>query len=240
MPPRVDIVVPVLNEEASIDEFYARVDRLGYASSLIVVDNASTDGTLARLARYPAVRVVRHATNEGYGASIRDGMAAGSAELVVVMDADLEYPPEAIPRLVEKLGDHAVVYGSRFLGQQPPMALARRLGNRLVTGLFNRLYGQETTDLYTGMKGLRRDALPLGELRRNGFDHAVEIAVLVARAGHRIRDVAVAYTPRQQGRSKMQHLPETVKLLSLLLWYRLRARPLTAAPGAPRRTSSGA
>jgi glycosyltransferase involved in cell wall biosynthesis len=219
MSPRVDIVVPVLNEEASIDEFCARVERLGYASSLIVVDNASTDGTLARLARHPSVRVIRHATNEGYGASIRDGLAAGTSELVVVIDADLEYPPEAIPCLVEALGDRAVVYGSRFLAERPPMPLVRRVGNQFVTRLFNRLFGQHTTDLYTGLKGFRRQALPLEALRRNGFDHAVELAVLIALAGHRIHDVAVPYIPRQHGRSKMRHVPETANLLGRLLWY---------------------
>lgn len=219
MPPRVDIVVPVLNEEASIDEFHARVERLGYGDSLIFVDNASTDGTLARLARYPSARVIRHARDEGYGASIRDGLAAGTAELAVLIDADLEYPPEAIPRIVEALGAHPVVYGSRFLGARPPMPFVRRMGNRLVTRLFNRLFAQQTTDLYTGLKGLRRDAVPLAALRRNGFEHAVEIAALIAVAGHRIHDVAVPYSPRQQGRSKMRHVRETAKLVGLLFWY---------------------
>jgi glycosyltransferase involved in cell wall biosynthesis len=219
MPSPVDIVVPVFNEEASIDEFVARVDRLGYASSLVVVDNASTDGTVARLARYPSVRLIRHARNEGYGASIRDGVAAGTSELVVVIDADLEYPPEAVPRLVAALGEHAVVYGSRFLAGRPPMPLARRVGNRAVTALFNLLFGQRTTDLYTGMKGFRRRALPLEALRRPGFDHALEIAVLIALAGHHIHDVAIPYHPRRQGRSKMRHVPETLKLLALLLRY---------------------
>src|SRR5438093_9856478 len=92
----LDIVVPIRNEVDSIDEFHARVERLGLADALIFVDNASTDGTLERLAVCPRVRVIRHATDEGWGASMRDGIAASDGELIVIIDADLEYPPEAI------------------------------------------------------------------------------------------------------------------------------------------------
>ncbi len=232
MPRPLDIVVPVLNEEASIDEFHDRMARLGYADALLFVDNASSDGTVARIERHGA-RVLRHARNEGYGASIRDGIAASDADLVVVIDADLEYPPEAVPAIVDALRTHAVVYGSRFRGPRPPdMPLLRRAGNRLVSGLFNVLYRQHTTDLYTGMKGLRRSVLPLGELRRSGFEHCVELAALITLARQRIHEVPVAYRPRQRGRSKMRHLPETAKLLAHLVRYWVRCivlrRPLPA------------
>jgi len=202
------IVVPVLNEEASIDEFHDRMLRLGYADALLFVDNASSDGTVAQIERRGA-RVLRHASNEGYGASIRDGIAASDAELIVVIDADLEYPPEAVPAIVDALQTYPVVYASRFLGPRPPdMPLLRRAGNRLVSGLFNALYRQRATDLYTGMKGLRRSALPLGQLRRAGFEHCVELAALITVSGLRIHDVPIEYRPRQRGRSKMRHLPE--------------------------------
>jgi glycosyltransferase involved in cell wall biosynthesis len=225
----VDIIVPVRNEEASIDELCARVARLGLADRLLFVDNGSTDRTVDRVRGHPEVRLIRHARDEGYGASIRDGIAGSDAEHIVVLDADLEYPPETIPTILAALERHAVVYGSRFLGPDPPaMPLARRLGNRIVSTLFNVLFGQRTTDLYTGMKGLRRSLLPLSSLRRSGFEHGVELAALVARSGHRIHEVPVAYRPRIRGRSKMRHLPEAVKLVSYLLLYRLR-RPRAGA-----------
>jgi glycosyltransferase involved in cell wall biosynthesis len=224
VPRPLDIVVPVLSEEASIDEFHARMARLGYADALLFVDNASTDGTVARIERHGA-RLLRHQRNEGYGASIRDGIAASDGELVVVIDADLEYPPEAVPAIVEALADHPVVYGSRFLAPSPPdMPLVRRVGNRAASWLFNLLYRQHTTDLQTGMKGLRRAALPLAELRLNGFEHTVELGAMITLAGHRIHDVPVEYRPRQRGRSKMRHLPEVAKLLAYLVRYRLRLR----------------
>jgi glycosyltransferase involved in cell wall biosynthesis len=218
----VDVVVPVCNEAENIDEFYARVAGVGLADALIVVDNASTDGTLERLARHPNVRVVRHATNEGYGASLRDGLVASTAERVVIIDADLEYPPEAIPALVAMLDESPVVYGSRFLGTAPPqMPLLRRAGNRLVSRLYNRLFGQQTTDLYTGMKGFRRGVLDFRVLRRTGFEHCVELAALLAVAGHQIAEIPIEYTPRNRGRSKMRHVPETLKLAACIVGYRL-------------------
>ncbi len=226
----VDIIVPVHNEEASIDEFYTRVSRLGYAGSLIFVDNASTDGTLERLARYP-VRVIRHASNLGYGASVRDGYAASNSDVVVIIDADLEYPPERIPALLAAVADDHVVYCSRFLGSAPPrMPVLRRLGNRLVSGLYNVLFGQRTTDFYTGMKAFRRDQLAIETLRKDGFEHGPELGALIYLSGHRIREIPVEYTPRRRGRSKMRHIPEFAKFVFYLLlyWWRcvVRGRPL--------------
>jgi glycosyltransferase involved in cell wall biosynthesis len=221
----IDIVVPVHNEVESVDEFYARCDRLGLADALIFVDNASTDGTLARLAAHPRLRVVRHDTNLGWGASVRDGIAATDGACIVIVDADLEYPPEAIPQLLAALQQTPAVYASRFLGMQPPdMPLARRLGNRLMTGFFNRLFGQRLTDFATGMKAVRRDAVPLERLRQNGWEHGAEIAALIALSGHRIGEIAVDYAPRQRGASKMRHLREAVKVVYFLLRYRLRGR----------------
>jgi glycosyltransferase involved in cell wall biosynthesis len=223
MPAGIDIVVPVYNEVGTIDEFYARVDRLGLADSLIFVDNASTDGTLERLAAYPRARVIHHAANEGWGASVRDGIAASDRASIVLIDADLEYPPEAIPRLLEALQHSPVVYCSRFRGSRPPaMPLLRRLGNSVMSAFYNLLFRQRVTDFATGMKGLRRGAVPLERLRQNGFEHGAEIAALIALCGQRIEEITVEYSPRQHGRSKMRHLREAAKVLMYLLAYRLR------------------
>ena len=208
----------------------ARMAPAGLRGALLFVDNASTDGTVARILGHGA-RLVRHTHNEGYGASIRDGIAATSGELIIVIDADLEYPPEAIPAIVDALATHPVVYASRFLGTTAPdMPAIRRLGRPGGDGPLRPALLQHTTDLQTGMKGLRRSALPLATLRRPGFEHTVELGAMIALAGHRIHDVPVEYAPRQLGRSKMRHVPEVAKLLSLLVGYWARCvvlgRPL--------------
>ena len=221
----LDIVVPVLNEVAYVADFCDRIEALGLGSALIFVDNGSTDGTLERLEQR-GVRLIRHATNLGYGASIRDGIAASEGERIVIIDADLEYPPEAIPSLLEALERSPAVYASRFLTGTLPMPRLRVVGNRLVTQLYNLLFRQELTDLYTGMKALRRSAFPLATLERTGFEHVVELAALIARTGCRIIDVPVAYTPRSRGASKMRHVPEMVKFLYLVVLYWSRQTPI--------------
>lgn len=222
----VAVVVPVLNERDSIADFYARVERIGYASALIFVDNASSDGTVELLQRLPGVRVIRHLHNLGYGASIRDGLAACKAAKVVIIDADLEYAPEAIPELVGALDRHAVVYGSRFLCARPPeIPVLRRLGNRIVSSIFNLLFRQSTTDFYTGVKALRREAIERLSLSQDGFEHVVEMGVQLSRAGFRICEIPVVYTPRARGVSKMRHFPELVKYVWFIGRYRLGLDP---------------
>lgn len=232
---RLDIVVPVLNEEQCIEEFYARVRALGLSDALIFVDNASNDRTVELIEQLPDVRLVRHTRNEGYGASILDGIAASDGERIVIIDVDMEYPPEALPALLEALEHNPCVYASRFLTSAPAgMPLLRRIGNRIVTGLFNLLFDQSTTDLYTGMKALRRDAFALEALRRRGFEHVIELSVLVAQAGRQIHDVPIVYTPRSRGVSKMRHVPEALKFVAFTVWYWLRpTRPTTVDTPRP-------
>ncbi|MBI4514997.1 MAG: glycosyltransferase family 2 protein [Deltaproteobacteria bacterium] len=219
----LDIIVPVFNEEACVEEFYARIAGLGLAEALIFVDNASTDRTVELLGRCPGIRLIRHARNEGYGASIRDGIAASNADRLIIIDADLEYPPEAIPDLLAALERHAVVYTSRFLGERPPdMPRFRRAGNRVISGVFNWLFHQRTSDFYTGMKGLRREALAGLALTQNGFEHVIELGVQLAHSGYTIAELPVTYTPRARGVSKMRHIPETLKYIWYIAVYWLR------------------
>jgi glycosyltransferase involved in cell wall biosynthesis len=240
----VAIIVPVFNEESSIAPFYERVDRLGFADSLIFIDNASTDGTLARLEALPKGKLIRHERNRGYGASVRSGFAAADAELLIVMDVDLEFPPEVIPELIDGLEQHRVIYCSRFLAGTPRMSLVRRLGNRLVSQLFDLLFRQRTTDLCTGVKALRADAFPLRQLRFDGFEAAIEIAVMFALAGARIHDVPITYQPRARDRSKMRHVPEALKFVRHIVGFWIRCvvlgRPLHPAPARSLESSGEA
>jgi hypothetical protein len=95
------------------------------------------------------------------------------------------------------------------------------MGNRGLTALFNLLYGQRLTDLYSGMKALRRPAFRGLSFKRSGFDHVVELAAKVARRGILIGEVPVEYTPRQTGRSKMKHVPELLKAVYGLMVFRV-------------------
>jgi glycosyltransferase involved in cell wall biosynthesis len=213
----VDIVVPILNEASCVDELIDRLERACPGSRLIFVDNGSRDGTLEKLAARSA-EVIRHARNEGYGKSLRDGIEAGRRPVVLTIDADLEYPPETARRLLEALETCPVAYGSRFIPKPPFMSLTRRLGNQALTWLFNRVCDQRITDLYTGIKAFRRDAIGGRGFHESGFAFVVEFAIRASQVC-RIADVPVDYCPRVKGRSKMRHLVEGFRAAAALWKY---------------------
>lgn len=216
----IDVVVPVFNEEAVLEEFYRRLSAVPLPLHVIFVDNASTDNSLALIKSFPGASVIEHSRNLGYGASLRDGILAATADRVVIIDADCEYPPEAIPAMVERLDHCQVVYASRFLArQQTRMPWLKVYGNKMLTLLFNRLFRQRLTDLYTGAKAFRRAVVAELPMEQDGFEHVLEMAARLARAGVVIEEIHVTFQPRSTGVSKMSHLQETLKYFYFLMVY---------------------
>jgi len=218
--PRIDVIVPVLNEGAVLEQFYQRIRAVPLDINLIFIDNASTDSTLSILESFKDITVIRHDCNEGYGASICDGILNSSEDVIVIIDADCEYPPESLPEMVHRLEDVDVVYASRFLkAVYYNVPFFKMLGNKIISSLFNLLFHQNLTDLYTGCKTLKRSALKGISLERKGFEHVVELSIKLAKKGVAIADVHVDFSPRQTGRSKMKHLQETSKCIYLIFYY---------------------
>jgi glycosyltransferase involved in cell wall biosynthesis len=226
-----DIVIPVYNEAETVGALLDRLRVCCPDALLVVVDNGSTDGTLALLEARADIRLLRHDHNLGYGRSILDGIAASDGARIVVIDADLEYQPEDVPAVLRALDTSAAVYGSRFLGARggsPAVPLLRVLGNRLVTGVFNLLFRQRLTDLYTGLRGVRRSAVEFGALTSPGFEMVLELSARLAQSGVQIAEVPVQYVPRSRGRSKMRHVREFLKFAYRIVVLRLTPPPRTA------------
>jgi len=217
----LDIIVPVFNEEDGLHEFYKRITALDLECHLIFIDNASTDRSLEILESFEDVTIIRHESNEGYGASLRDGIRAASADKIVIIDADCEYPPEAVPLIAQELERHDAVYASRFLDDRnrEGMGYAKMLGNKIISKAFNLLFRQNVTDLYTGSKGFRRQIVCDLPMERDGFEHVLEVAARLSRQGVVIHEIPVDFRSRQTGTSKMSHLAETLKYLCFLLLY---------------------
>lgn len=217
-----DVVVPVLNERETLPLFLDRIEAMPLALNLIFIDNGSTDGTMEFLRARPGITFISHGKNLGYGRSLIDGLLCSTSEKVIIIDADCEYPPEAIPLLLDRLATASVVYGSRFLSGGPvDMSPSRKWGNKILTIFFNLLYRQGLTDLYTGMKALRRETFQGLSFTRSGFEHVVELAAGLALQGHHIVEIPIPYTARQTGRSEMRHLKEGIKALMVMISYRL-------------------
>lgn len=223
--PAFDLIIPVFNEAENLPAFFSRWEKLGLKANVIFVDNGSTDGSLELLRQYSGARVIEHKSNEGYGASIIDGIRAGNHDRMVIIDADGEYPPECIPDLLDALEIHDIVYASRFLaGGAAVMPWLKARGNQVISEAFNHLFQQQVTDLYTGCKALRRSCLDQVVLEQPGFEHVLELSAKLAARQFRIHEIPVVFTPRRAGKSKMRHGIETAKFFYWLLQYAHRMR----------------
>jgi glycosyltransferase involved in cell wall biosynthesis len=200
--PTLSLVVPVYDERATIREILRRVRAVPVDKEIVVVDDGSTDGTREALAEEDGrdgVRVVLHDRNRGKGAALRTGFARARGRIVVVQDADLEYDPAEIPRLLEPIldGRADAVFGSRFLsGPHRVLYHRHRLGNALLTALSNWATNLDLTDMETCYKAIRRDVLSRITLREDRFGFEPEVTAKLARAGARIYEVPISYSGR--------------------------------------------
>jgi glycosyltransferase involved in cell wall biosynthesis len=208
--PSLSVVVPAFNEARTIVEVLTRVrDVLGDGVELLVIDDASTDGTAEVLAAAALrdVRVIRHERNAGKGAALRTGFAAATGDIVCVQDADLEYDPVDIPALLAPIhaGRADVVYGSRLSGGRPQRVFMfwHLVGNRALTLLTNILFNSTLTDMETGYKVMRREVLEGLVLRSNDFTIEPELTAKILKARRwRIYEVPISYYGRTYAEGK--------------------------------------
>ena len=211
----ISLVIPVYNEKASLEELLRRVVAVDMPKELIVVDDFSTDGSrevLTRLAEHglaglhgahPAneneLQILFQAQNQGKGAALRRGFAAATGDVVVVQDADLEYDPREIPRLVAPIleGHADVVFGSRFIGESRRVLYYwHAVVNWGLTTLSNMTSGLNLTDMETCYKAFRRELIQSIRIEENRFGFEPEITAKVARAGARVYEVPISYHGR--------------------------------------------
>ena len=165
MPLTLSVVIPVFNERATVGEILRRVQATGLASEILVVDDASTDGTrelLKGLAEKGGFRLICHEANRGKGRAVRTGIDASTGDVVLIQDADLEYDPNDYPALLKPIADGVadMVVGSRFLGgPHRVLYFWHYKGNRFLTTLSNMLTNLNLTDMECCYKVFRGDVL---------------------------------------------------------------------------------
>ncbi|MEA2280669.1 MAG: hypothetical protein QOK21_1276 [Solirubrobacteraceae bacterium] len=228
--PRFSLLVPAYNEQDTIEDVLRRAAALDLDSELIVVDDGSADGTVAAVERVRAdlgdrLRLLSHDRNRGKGASVRTAIGASRGEFVVIQDADLEYNPSDIPKLVAPLLDGVadVVYGTRLRGGEPQRAhlFWHYAGNRFLSLLTNVLYNTTISDMEVGYKAFRGDLIRGLELTANGFDIEPEMTAKLLRRGDiRLYEIPVSYYGRTYAEGKKITWRDGFRAVAVLLRYR--------------------
>ena len=213
----LSVVIPVYNEEKTLRDLVDRVREVPIRKELILVNDFSSDGTSEILNQLDAegaddefnrIRVFHHEVNKGKGAALRTGFANVQGDIAIIQDADLEYDPNEYPRLLKPIiEDKAdVVYGSRFLGDQPHRVLYywHYLGNTFLTVLSNWFTNLNLTDMETCYKVFRRSVIEelTPRLKQNRFGFEPEITARIARRRLRIFEMSISYSGRTYAEGK--------------------------------------
>ena len=224
---QLTVVIPVYNEKATIIELLDRVTAVDIEKEIIVVDDFSTDGTRAILEelRNKTFTLLLHNRNQGKGAALRTGFQHASGDFVIIQDADLEYDPADFPKLLAVVENEnaRVVYGSRLATSQPTMTLRHFVGNRLLTGLTNLLYGSQLTDMETCYKLLDRHLVRNLDLVSNSFNVEPEITAKLLKQGIAIHEVPISYHGRSFAEGKKISWKDFISAVWTLITLRVSA-----------------
>jgi glycosyltransferase involved in cell wall biosynthesis len=194
-------------------------------AEVIVVDDGSTDGTVAavRSVRDDRIEVFEHGVNRGKGAALRTGFAAATADYVIVQDADLEYDPAEYPDLLGPLesGVADVVYGSRFVSGRPHRVLYfwHSLGNRFLTLLSNAFTDLNLTDMETCYKAFRREVIQSIDLEEDRFGFEPEVTAKIAARRCRVYEVGISYSGRTYDDGKKIGWRDGVRAIVCIVRY---------------------
>ncbi len=222
---KLSVIVPAYDEAGTVEALVRRLHEVPLSLEIITVNDGSADGTGAVLDTLRANglvdRVIHQPENRGKGAAVRAGIAAATGQVIVVQDADLEYDPQELPRLLEpiKSGKADAVYGSRFQsGPRRVLYFWHSLGNKLLTLLSNMLTDLNLSDMETCYKMVRADVLKALPLKSDRFGIEVEITARLAKAHVRIWELPISYSGRTYAEGKKIGWRDGLAAL----WYILR------------------
>lgn len=221
--PCLSVVIPVFNEEKTLFRVVERVAVIPHLLEIVIVDDASTDGTdqtIAVLAsRFPQVVSVRHAQNAGKTAALRTGFALTRGEIVIVQDADLEYDPTEIAAVIEPIlnGRADAVFGSRFLVRKAARVLyfSHYIANKLLTLLSDLFTNLNMTDVETGYKAFRGEIIRNMIITSTRFGFEVEATAKIAKLGCAVYEVPISYYGRTYEEGKKIQLRDAI----YAFWY---------------------
>ncbi len=230
----LSILIPVYNEEATIEEQLRRVatEPLELRKEIVVVDDGSQDQTLGAIERFRAAnpefafQLCAHEQNRGTGAAVRSALELATGDLVIIQDGDLEYDPRDYPALLGPIldGRADAVFGSRFLGgPHRVLYFWHSVGNRFLTTLSNIMTNFNLTDMEVCYKAMRREVALSLNLRSERFGIEPEIAAKLARGGWRLYEVPISYAGRSYDEGKKITWRDGMAALWHIIYFRVRS-----------------
>ena len=223
----ISVIIPVYNEVTTIKEIVKRVQLVDLAKEIIIVDDASTDGTreaLNELKEGEGITVLFHESNQGKGAALRTACKEVKGDIVIIQDADLEYDPQEYSKLIRPIieGKADAVYGSRFLGGPHRVLLFwHYVGNKLLTLFSNMFTNLNLTDMETCYKVFKTSLLKELSIESNRFGVEPEITTKLAKLKCRIYEVDISYSGRDYGEGKKINWKDGVAAFYWIVKYNL-------------------
>lgn len=227
---KLSIIIPVYNEVDTIAAVVRKVKGVKYEKEIIIVDDASSDGTknvLQELGKQPEIKVLYHELNQGKGAAIRTAIKSIEGDVVIIQDADLEYDPADYPKLLEPILDSRadVVYGSRFLGgPHRVLFFWHYVGNKLLTLFSNVMTNLNLTDMETGYKVFKADVIKSIPLSANRFGFEPEITAKIAHKKYKIYELPISYSGRDYSEGKKIGWKDGVAAIYFIFKYNVEAK----------------
>jgi glycosyltransferase involved in cell wall biosynthesis len=226
---KISIIIPCFNEEKTLSKIVDKVLQFkSFEKEIIIVDDCSTDSTSSIIKdlvlNFKEIKSVRHETNHGKGAGIQSGIKISTGDIILIQDADLEYNPEDYDILLEPFlkTDADVVYGSRFLGGKYVRLSFywHYVANRLLTTLCNTFTNLNMTDMETGYKLFKSEAIKSIDLKEKSFGIEPEITVKLAKKKYIFYEVPISYSGRSYDEGKKIGLKDAFKAVYCIIKYR--------------------
>ena len=232
--PTLSVIIPVYNEEKTIDKILNLVSEIDIVSEVVIVDDCSEDSSIEKInssiesisKQKPHIKFQfsKNERNQGKGATIRHGFSIATCEVIVSQDADLEYDASEYSKLIKPIvdGKADVVYGSRFIGgTHRVLYFWHYMGNKMLTLMSNMFSNLNLTDMETCYKMFRRDILELFELKSNRFGFEPEFTAKIAKANLIIYELPISYYGRTYDDGKKITSKDGVAAIFHILRYNL-------------------
>lgn len=226
---KLSIIIPCFNEINTIEIIVNKVKNISYPNKeVIIVDDCSTDGSreiLKNKIESLVEKVIYQDRNQGKGSALRTGIKAASGDIVIIQDADLEYDPDYILKLVQPIldGNADVVFGSRFMGGNPHRVVYywHMVGNKLLTTLSNMLTNINLTDMETCYKAFRKEIIQSIKIEENRFGLEPELTAKVAKLKCRVYEIGIPYYGRTYEEGKKIGWKDGFSAIRCIIKYNL-------------------